>query len=370
MKKSGWLILPFVLLGVGCHCRHTSVTALQVPPPAITQEDHPLLTPQTPAVAAAPATQEKPAAATSPAKTAPATSKETTAPATAVKTVATPAVSKAATTKAAAAAAVAAPALEKTFFKDEPRFPLADRRLNPLVSLSPTPDTHRPSPWKGEQLKFGIYYSFIKAGTAYIKNLGLVENNHQQAYVVQTTAFSASAIDSVFKVRDVNLSWLEAEHLYSLGYSQSLREGNYKRDEWVIFDYDKNSYRGELQKKAGPRSFSGALDGPVLDILTSLYYVRSQRLVPGQEIVFNIINREEKYPLVVKITGRETVKTSAGKFKCVVAEPQFRGEGIFVSKGKNLKIWLTDDAYKMPVKMKADVFIGSVSAELLDYKRN
>ncbi|MCQ2411141.1 MAG: DUF3108 domain-containing protein, partial [Elusimicrobiaceae bacterium] len=74
--------------------------------------------------------------------------------------------------------------------------------------------------------------------------------------------------------------------------------------------------------------------------------------------------------LVVKVTGRQTVKTAAGRFSCLVVEPQFRGEGIFVSKGKNLKVWLTDDAYKMPVKMKTEVFIGSVSAELLEYKRN
>ena len=67
---------------------------------------------------------------------------------------------------------------------------------------------------------------------------------------------------------------------------------------------------------------------------------------------------------------KETVKTDAGKFKCIVVEPQFRGAGIFVSKGKDLKVWLTDDEYKMPVKMTVEVFIGSVSAELLDYKRN
>ena len=68
--------------------------------------------------------------------------------------------------------------------------------------------------------------------------------------------------------------------------------------------------------------------------------------------------------------SEETVKTSAGKFPCIVVEPQFRGEGIFVSKGKSLKVWLTDDEYKMPVKMESEVFIGSVSAELLEYKRN
>ena len=37
---------------------------------------------------------------------------------------------------------------------------------------------------------------------------------------------------------------------------------------------------------------------------------------------------------------------------------------------KSLKVWITDDQYRMPVKMEVEVFIGSVSAELLEYKRN
>ena len=188
--------------------------------------------------------------------------------------------------------------------------------------------------------------------------------------MLQTTAFSAAVIDAFFKVRDVNYSWLDAENFYSLGYLQSVREGGYKRDEWLIFDYPQKLFYGELQKKEDPQIISGALEMQVLDMLSSLYFVRAQKLEPGKDIVFDIINRERQYPLVVKVLKKETIKTDAGKFDCIVVEPQFRGEGIFVSKGKSLKVWLTDDAYKMPVKMKTEVFIGSVSAELLAYKRN
>lgn len=262
------------------------------------------------------------------------------------------------------------PAPDRAVFDGEPLIDLKGRLLNPLATQTPMPDEHTSVPWKGEQLKYGIYYSFVKAGTAYIKNRGLIDADGKPAFVIQTSAFSAPVIDSVFKVRDINLSWLDAQNFYSLGYSQSLREGRYKRDEWVRFDYPQQEYRGQVQKKAAPRSFSGELMQPVLDMLTSLYYVRAKDLAPGQEVVFDIINREEKYPLVVKVLGRETVKTEAGKFKCLIVEPKFRGEGIFVSKGKSLKVWLTDDEYKMPIKMKAEVFIGSVYAELLEYKRN
>lgn len=262
------------------------------------------------------------------------------------------------------------PAPDQPSFKDEETIPLEGRRFSPLAYEPVRAAADKSAPWAGEELKYGLYYSFIKAGTAYIKTRGISTLGGRDAYVIQTTAFSASAIDPFFKVRDINYSWLDAENFYSLGYSQSVREGSYKRDEWLTFDYENNLYYGEVQKKSEPRVISGALDSPVLDMLTSLYFVRAQELTPGKDAVFDIVNREKQYPLLVKVLRKETVKTAAGKFDCIVVEPQFRGEGIFVSKGKSLQVWLTDDEYKMPVKMKTEVFIGSVSAELLEYKRN
>lgn len=261
------------------------------------------------------------------------------------------------------------PAPDTPVFEKEDTISLSGRRLNPFA-YEPVTQTKTHTPWNQEELKFGIYYSFIKAGTAYIKNRGLTTVNGKAAYLIQTTAFSSAAIDSVFKVRDVNYSWIDAENFYSLGYSQSLREGNYVRDEWVIFDLPHNRYYGEVQKKGDVRLIEGVLNNPVLDMLSSLYFVRVQALNEGSDISLDLVNREEQYPLSVKVLGKQTIKTAAGKFHCIVVEPQFRGEGIFVAKGKNLKVWLTDDKYKMPVKMQTEVFIGSVSAELLEYKRN
>ena len=263
----------------------------------------------------------------------------------------------------------ALPAADQAVFKDEKLIDFTGRALHPYAALVPDPAARQQAPWAYEQLKYGIYYSFVKAGTAYIRNRGLVSVNGRAAYLLQTTAFSAPVIDAVFKVRDVNQSWLDAKDFYSWGYGQSVREGSYRRDEWLSFDYAGHKYHGQVQKKEAPRPIEGALEIPVLDMLSSLYYVRAQKLSIGQDIVFDIVNREKQYPLVVKVLKKERVKTAAGSFDCVVVEPQIRGEGIFVSKGKSLKVWLTDDEYKMPVKMKVEVFIGSVSAELLEFKR-
>jgi len=68
------------------------------------------------------------------------------------------------------------------------------------------------------------------------------------------------------------------------------------------------------------------------------------------------------------VLGKETVKVPAGKFDCIIVEPVMRTEGIFKAKGR-IKIWLSDDRYKIPVKMQTEVFfIGSVTAKLKKFR--
>lgn len=225
--------------------------------------------------------------------------------------------------------------------------------------------------WFGETLKYNIGYSFIVAGVAELKTTRVVDNNGVLAYEMRADANSHSVIDSVFKVRDINASWLDVGLGKSLGYWQSVKEGKYARDEWVIFDYKNNIFNNHKQDKHGNiKTQKVAFTGDaVLDMLSSLYYVRTQDLPEKGEVYFDIVNRKEQYPLKVVVHGKKKVKVKAGTFNCILVEPKFSGEGIFISKGKSLKVWLTDDKYKMPVKMAVEVFIGSVTAELTEYKR-
>jgi hypothetical protein len=53
----------------------------------------------------------------------------------------------------------------------------------------------------------------------------------------------------------------------------------------------------------------------------------------------------------------------------VIVEPQLaEGTGLFVKeKNAKLRIWLTDDARRIPVRMRSKVAVGSVSADLEEY---
>lgn len=272
--------------------------------------------------------------------------------------------------------------------EEEPQFPEYNAADDPKAIILKTEDGRLTSPfyfsedakpeqtknlkkpvWLGETLKYNVGWSFIVAGTATLTTGRIVDNNGVLAYELRADAKSHSIIDAVFKVRDINISWLDVNSLKSLGYWQSVREGKYARDEWLILDYNSHTYNNHKQDKHGnvktqQLTFTG---DSVLDMLSSLYYVRLQPLPEKGVVYFDIINRKQQYPLKVTVLGKKKVKVKAGEFNCIVVEPQFSGEGIFISKGKSLKVWLTDDERRLPVKMAAEVFIGSVTAELAEY---
>ena len=261
---------------------------------------------------------------------------------------------------------------QKQVNENEQIFLTSENRLaHPWYYAKETTPSENTPKWFGEELKFDISWSFITAGKAQLNSSKIVEANGQKMYQLEAYAQSYPVIDTMFKVRDINMSWIAEDLSHSTGYWQSVKEGSYARDEWLIFDYKNHTYtihkkdkKGNLEHK--PHTFEG---NTIVDMLSSLYFVRNQELPLKGEVYFDIVNRGDQYPLKVVVLGREKVKVKAGKFDCIVVEPMISGEGIFVSKGKSLKVWLTDDEYKMPVKMAVEVFIGSVKAELTEYSR-
>ena len=76
---------------------------------------------------------------------------------------------------------LSAPPQDTPAFEDEDLISLEGRRLSPLAYSPLRPDTTQ-APWSAEELKYGVYYTFIRAGTAYIKNRGLTTVNGRKAF--------------------------------------------------------------------------------------------------------------------------------------------------------------------------------------------
>lgn len=215
-----------------------------------------------------------------------------------------------------------------------------------------------------ERLVFEVSWGLLSVGEATLGVERVVRFGGTPAYHIVSEAVSNGFCDTFYKVRDLNESWLDAKTMTSLGYSKKLREGGFFRNEWVVYDKPEKRFLSRTTNRDGTFSYaSGPIPPSVQDVLSSVFFLRTQKLVPGTEVVMDV-NTKQTWPLVVRVVRKEKIRTPAGKFDTILVEPAMRQEGIFIQKGKKLQIWLTDDALKMPVLMKVEVFFGHVTAKL------
>ena len=232
-----------------------------------------------------------------------------------------------------------------------------------------------PVPWKiGEKLIFNITVGILAAGRASMEVRNIVDHEvstngvseKYSSYRLVATANSNKFVDAFYKVRDTNEAWLDISLAHTHRFEQHNLEGKYRLDQLVEYDWINRRWKQtDLVKGREPKMEEGELPMNVVDTLSALYMVRIQPLEVGQEISLDV-HSGKIYSLVVKVHKKETVKVPAGKFECFLVEPFLKEKGIFIQKGKKLRVWLTADERKIPVKMKAEIFIGSVHAELAE----
>jgi hypothetical protein len=73
------------------------------------------------------------------------------------------------------------------------------------------------------------------------------------------------------------------------------------------------------------------------------------------------------YELKILYKGKETVKTKAGKFNAIVLKPLMPDNKMF-SGENSITAWFSDDKNRIPIKVSANMFIGSAGVELTSYK--
>jgi len=220
----------------------------------------------------------------------------------------------------------------------------------------------------GEDLTFAIRWGVVTGGYATLSVPSIDLIGGQPAYHILSEAHSTGVVDTFYKVRDKNEAWMDKTSPRSLGYSKKIHEGNYSVDEVVELDQTARTFHTtEIRhdKNDAKEEKKGEIPPNVLDILSSLYYIRSVPLEVGKTFTIDVHSGDKTWPLLVKVKKLEKVKVKAGKFLCYRVEPVLRERGIFIAKGKKMEVWMTADARHMPVLMRSEIFIGHVSAELV-----
>lgn len=196
------------------------------------------------------------------------------------------------------------------------------------------------------------------AGGDLTLSAGQVELQGRPAYKFEMSALSNNFLSKFFLVRDNIVSWIDPKSFRSLRFEKHTVEGKRVKDELTEFDYEDGVARQEGK--------STPLEEATLDSLSSVYYLRTLKLDGQSPIALQVFSAEPRV-LKVEIQGRETIVVPAGAFPTVRVEPKSSGSGLM---GKNLVLWLTDDARKIPVQIRSKLKVGTLVGKLKAIERN
>lgn len=217
-------------------------------------------------------------------------------------------------------------------------------------------------PYIGEQLVFSVGWEFVNAGTATMTTSA----QGKDGYRIHTLAKTNNFFDMFKKVRDTIVS----EGICIDGQMQSTRfdldqhENRYKANKSTLFRWQENKVDFTQNKQTDTYDVAAGH----LNVFDAFTKVRTLDLKPGTEIRIPVFDSRKTYEVIVHVSDKkELIRAPSGELvECLIVEPKLETEGVFSSKGQ-IKIWMSNDSRRIPLKMTAKIAIGRIVARLTGY---
>lgn len=248
-------------------------------------------------------------------------------------------------------------------------------------SGAPTPPPHPALPEgarpfaPGEQLRYEVDWSGIGAGEATLEVVGPAGIGGQSGLLVRFVAESNRFVSFFYRLHDRHESLLDPLFLFSRRYEAWIEQGRRRRHRVVVFEPE----AGRLTRTEASSGEAATLplDGPAVDGLGLLYHLRARALEPGSRLAVPIYRKQEVRLVTIEAIGPVVTETPAGRFETVELRPvdeaenggrngDANGGGFFG--GASLRIWLTTDRRRLPVRLAGSARRGSIDARLAEVR--
>ncbi len=220
----------------------------------------------------------------------------------------------------------------------------------------------------GEWFRFRMRYGFLNASYA-IATVRETTFKDQAVYHVAATGKTTGFARWFFKVDDYFDSYFEKDIVRPIRFVRNISEGNYKRH--VEIDFDHNNQSGImhdlLRKTKTEISFAPNLQ----DLVSTFYFLRNhfdlEGIQVGETASLHMIYDKKPFAFRFRFLGYENVKTKFGLVSCVKFRP-YVDEGRIFKKESGLSLWVSNDNNRIPIKVVAELSVGSLDVDLVDFK--
>ncbi|MBD3184177.1 DUF3108 domain-containing protein [Candidatus Poribacteria bacterium] len=221
--------------------------------------------------------------------------------------------------------------------------------------LSAQPLLEQPTIWNGkfksgEELEYNVKVRGIPAGTQVMKIDGNLTWSGNNVYHVKSESKITRLFSLFYSFDNRSESFIDSTYLHPLYYSRKIIDGGYKGR--TIVDFDQKNQIARVVKDKKYKEIE--IPTGIQDELSMIYLLRSKDIEVGQSYKFPALIGTEIIDAKVSVLRYEKVDTDMGKIKTIVVK----------TTPKNIVIWLTDDAARIPVKIEADSKLGKIVFKL------
>ncbi len=181
----------------------------------------------------------------------------------------------------------------------------------------------------------------------------------------RTTGFASL----FFKVDDTYESYFDKNDGKPYRFIRKVDEGGYTKDIEINFDYSRDL--AILDDKKNKKKFNFDIDEGIQDLISGFYYLRNkyefEDLEVGKSLEVNMLYDDDGiFPFKLKYLGKEILRTKYGKIECLKFRPYVQSGRVFKEQ-ESLTLWVSNDRNKIPIRIKADLVVGSIKADLDGY---
>jgi hypothetical protein len=221
---------------------------------------------------------------------------------------------------------------------------------------------------EGEWLEFKVKYGWFNASVAGLE-IQTDTLNGKEVYRILGFGRTTGLLDVFFKVRDHYESYIDKDEVKPYKFIRDLSEGGYIKNKMILFNHENNTatvhdYKYDTIHK---HPFTEATQ----DMISGLYYLRNKvdtkTLKKGDFINVNLFFDEKNHDFKTKYLGREVVETSFGDVTCLMFRPYVMSGRVFKEQ-ESVTVWISDDKNKIPIKVEAELAVGSITAKLDKFK--
>ena len=234
---------------------------------------------------------------------------------------------------------------------------LAD--IHELDAAALVPTAPRPKIQIGERLVFSGRWLGIPVGSGWIEVQELGSLDGRPAYVIEAQGHSNRVLSAFYPIQDLIRSYLDPETLRPLRFEKHQREGHYRADEVVVFDYERRIaiYHSLLNQSTKEIP----IPADTQDIVSAFYWLRTRPFKLTESTTLNVYSDEKIFRMEVKPI--KTVRLELfhrGIFPCFMVEPIAAFKGVMVQRGR-MWVYVSTDERRVPLLVKLSTPWGLIT---------